>query len=272
MQKLTKFLCGIVQQAAKIAEKSFNLNHKDANGDIITDCDKAVETFLIEKLTRKYPEFDIISEEINPAKTITSHCFVIDPIDGTKNFAAGISEWGIQIAAIENNEVVACTIYLPKFNELYYADESGAFLNGVRLEITPENHNQNQIFGMVFDGELPDLTMMDKAVNRDFRDFGSAAVSYGLVASGRLSGYGLNLDNLWDYLPGMYLVQMAGGFTTDEPGLHIAATNQKMLNMLSELSASVATVNQMPTDTVEKTTTKTKSAEKSTKSGTKKSK
>lgn len=236
MQKLTKYLCGIVQQAARITNKSFNIYNKDEFGDIVTDIDKKVETFLIEKLNNKYPDFDIVSEEFNPNNEVTSHYFVIDPIDGTINFAAGLPLWGIQIAAVENAETVASVIYLPELSELYYADRDGAFLNGVRLEIIHESQNCKQLFSV--DGkELPKLLQMGKNVNhRNYRLFGSAAVAYAWAAAGRYNGYCLCVDNKWDYMPGMYLVKMAGGVVKDEPGHHAAATNQATLDYFDQFS------------------------------------
>ena len=232
MQKLTKYLCGIVQQAAKLTKKSFNIYSKDDFGDIVTDIDKAVETFLIEKLNQKYPEFDIVSEEFNPNSQATSYYFVIDPIDGTINFAAGLPLWGIQIAAVKNCETIASVIYLPKLNELYYADCDGAFLNGIRLEIIPETQNCKRLFSV--DGKgLPKLLQKGEDVNhRNYRLFGAASVAYAWAAAGRHKGYCLCVDNKWDYMPGMYLVKMAGGVIKDEPGHHAAATNQATLDYL----------------------------------------
>jgi len=274
MQKLTKYLCGIVQQAAKITHKSFNVYSKDDFGDIVTDIDKEVETFLIEKLNHKYPEFDIVSEEFNPNHDMTSHCFVIDPIDGTINFAAGLPLWGIQIAAIENGETVASVIYLPKLEELYYADSDGAFLNGTRLEITPESQNRKNLFSV--DGKgLPKLLQMGENVNhRNYRHFGAASVAYAWAAAGRHNGYCLCVDNKWDYMPGMYLVKMAGGVVKDEPGHHAAAASQAMLDYFDQFSA-VKTQDTVTTKTAEtktKPATKTKKATKTAKSVAQKNK
>ena len=236
MQKLTKYLCGIVQQAAKITNKSFNIYIKDELGDIVTDIDKEVETFLIEKLNQKYPEFDIVSEEFNPNHSASSYCFVIDPIDGTINFAAGLPLWGIQIAALANAEIVASVIYLPKLDELYYADCDGAFLNGKRLEITVAGQDRKRLFSV--DGKsLPRLLQKGENVNhRNYRHFGAASVAYAWTAAGRHNGYCLCVDNKWDYMPGMYLVKMAGGVVKDEPGHHAAATNQDMLDYFDQFT------------------------------------
>lgn len=236
MQKITKYLCGIVQQAAKMtSQTSFKVYSKDEFGDNVTNIDKEIETFLINKLEQKYPEFDIVSEEFNPNRELTSHCFVIDPIDGSMNFAGGIPLWGIQIAAIENVEVVSSVIYLPKVDEFYYADCDGAFLNGTRLEITPEIKYTKQVFA-ISGNSLPIIFQKGSQIShRNFRCINSASVAYAWVAAGRLNGYCLCSDKKWDYIPGMYLVKMAGGFTEDLPMHHAAATNAVMLDYFDQL-------------------------------------
>lgn len=235
MQKITKYLCGIIQQAAKITNKKFNVYDKDEFGDLVTDIDREVENFLIDKLTNKYPEFDIVSEEFNPEKNLSSNCFVIDPIDGTINFASGLPLWGMQIAAIKDGETVASVIYLPRMNELYSADCDGAFLNGERLEIAPNNFSQKQIYSIT-GNTFPLVLQKGKNINsRHFRCLNSGSMTFAWVAAGRLNGYCLCDDKKWDYLPGMYLVKMAGGYIKDEPGKHIAATNQEMIDFFDSL-------------------------------------
>lgn len=276
MQKITKFLCGIVQQAAKITNKSFNVYAKKESGDIVTDVvtdiDKEVESFLIEKLNHKYPEFDIVSEEFNPDHDLTSSCFIIDPIDGTKNFAVDIPLWGIQIAAIEDGEVISAVIYLPKLNELYYADCDGAFLNGDLLEISPNHQALTPVYA-VEDGNA--LMQMVKEVGYACRYIGASSVLLAWVAAGRLSGYCLRNRKVWDFVPGMYLVKMAGGYTNDDPVLHIAATNEKMFEILSNLPTSeekVSTAAEPKTTVAAKPKAKTSQATKAAKPATKKSK
>lgn len=261
MQRITKYLCGLVQQAARITNKSFKVYSKDDFGDIVTDIDKDVENFLIEKLSNKYPEYDIVSEEFNPDHELTSHCFVIDPIDGTINFAAGLPLWGIQVAAIENGEVVSSVIYLPKMSELYYADCDGAFLNGERLEIAPSMPSKRRIYSVTGNKTPITLQKGTSISNRSFRSINSGSVTFAWVAAGRINGYCLCDDKKWDYIPGMFLVKMAGGLTKDEPGHHAAATDQGMLDYFDQLLTPV---------TVEKITSKPK--EKATKNVARKTK
>lgn len=234
MQKITKFLCDIVKQAAKITEKSFNIYDKDDQGDVVTDIDRAVEEFLVAKLNRKYPDFQIVSEEYNPDNKLTDNCFIIDPIDGTKNFAAGIPLWGMQVAGMQDGEMVTSVLYFPRLGELFYADIDGAFVNGKKLEIDEAIKNKRPIYAVEGGDKFPALMQLEKEVNRNFRYLACSSVGYAWVAAGRLSGFMLRKDTKWDFLPGLYLVKMAGGCVQDKPGAHIGATNEKMLKTLSK--------------------------------------
>lgn len=214
--------------------RPFNIYDKDDKGDVVTDIDKQVEEFVVDKLNQKYPDFEIVSEEYNPDKKLTDNCFIIDPIDGTKNFAAGIPLWGMQVACMQDGELSASVIYLPKFNEMFWADCDGAFLNGQRLEIDAIIKNKKPIYGIEGGDKFPALMQLEKEVNRNFRYLAAASVGYAWVAAGRMSAFMLRKDTKWDYLPGLYLVKMAGGCIHDKPGAHIAATTENLLKILSK--------------------------------------
>ena len=78
---------------------------------LVTDLDWEIEQFLIGKIRESYPDFDIVSEEYNTNNEVTDNCFIIDPIDGTINFANKLPLWGIQIACIKDGKRVASVIY-----------------------------------------------------------------------------------------------------------------------------------------------------------------
>ncbi len=84
-----------------------------------------IENFLIGEIKKNYPNFDIVSEEGNYNKAVTDNCFIIDPIDGTINFANNVPLWAIQVACKKNGKTVAAVIDMPRINEFYYADNAG---------------------------------------------------------------------------------------------------------------------------------------------------
>ncbi|MBO4880642.1 MAG: hypothetical protein J5555_03070, partial [Firmicutes bacterium] len=129
------FLIDAVKEAAAMITDDFEVNAKDDDGDLVTNFDYEIEKCLIDKLRSRYPGFSIVSEEYNADEALTDDCFTIDPIDGTVNFANRIPLWGIQIACIRDGKPCASVIFLPKMDELYCADETGAFLNGERIRV-----------------------------------------------------------------------------------------------------------------------------------------
>ena len=93
-----EFLKKIVLEAASLITDDFEVNSKGDSYDVVTNFDYAVEKYLIEKMNEHYPTFTVVSEEFNTTSEQTDNCFIIDPIDGTINFANKIPLWGIQVA------------------------------------------------------------------------------------------------------------------------------------------------------------------------------
>ena len=234
MSEELKYLIDIVKDASNLITPSFQVKAKGNNGDLVTNFDLEIENFIIDKLKEKYPNFDIISEEYNSDKELTDNCFVIDPIDGTVNFANNIPIWAIQVAMIKEKNTIASVIYAPKLNELYYADNSGAYLNNEKIKV----NNLNTYDGLyVLDGAYKfDIQQRIIDENPHLKCYYCAALEYAWVASGRLSGMAFLKDTLWDYVPGEYLVKQAGGTIYNEKELHIATNDENFLSMIKRNS------------------------------------
>jgi len=242
MRTHTEFLVKTVFDSAAIIKEDFTITEKDDSGDLVTCLDLAVETYIIDKVKEAYPTFDIVSEEFNSSEDVTDNCFVIDPLDGTINFAHGLPLWGIQVAMIENKETVCSVIYLPRLGELYFADPDGAWridhptADMLSLEHAKEisvNHRSvNKTLYLVEGGyKFPALCKLND-FSRHWRFFCCTAVNSAWTACGRLGGTILRKDNVWDWLPGQYLVQQAGGFIINKKGAHIAANCEMMAELL----------------------------------------
>ena len=234
MIKESEFLIRVCKEAAGLITDDFALSVKGGRGDLVTDFDFKVEKFIIDEIKKEYPTFEIISEEYNPTVKLTENCFVIDPIDGTINFAYGIPLWGIQTACIKNGKTVASVIYLPKLNELYHADDEGAFCNGQKI------HVSNTAFDKCLytlsvrkcgaDWEEPPMPIKNF---KHLRKIGASSVSAAWVACGRFCGFLIkDYDTPWDYVPGHFLIEQAGGFIHDEPACHAAANSKEFLDAL----------------------------------------
>ena len=236
MTKELEFLIKIVKEASLLITDEFEVKAKDDKGDLVTNFDYEVEQFIIDAIKKEYPNFDIVSEELNTNNKLTDNCFTIDPIDGTINFAHHVPLWAIQVACIKEGKTCAAVIYLPKLNELYHADENGAFLNDKKIAV-----NKMTVDKGLYSIEGPDNVIGEskmKSINRNYRDFHCAAINFAFVASGRLSATNFTWKTLWDYVPGMYIVEQAGGVTYNDDKVHIAANNNEFLQALLKNSSN----------------------------------
>lgn len=230
MNKELEFLIKLVKNAEKIADKEKQVFDKGDKGDLVTNNDISIEEYMIKNIIERYPSFDIVSEEKNYSQKLTNNCFVIDPIDGTINYANGIPLYVIQVACIKNGEVVASVVSIPKLNELYYADESGAFLNGEQIRVNQVDI-EDAIFCIDGSNNIEAIKNMRKHT-RHSRNFGGVGISQAFVASGRIHGCVFRSEKAWDYLPGMFISKMAGAVTCDKVGFHASAMNEEFMNIL----------------------------------------
>jgi fructose-1,6-bisphosphatase/inositol monophosphatase family enzyme len=131
-----------------------------------------------------------------------------------------------------NFQVVAAVIYLPKMNELYHADESGAFLNDTKITVKTVPI-KNTLYSIDGTNNLPIMEKM-RPFSSGRRNLGAVCVSMAFLSSGRLHGALFRSDKPWDYAPGLYIAKMAGATVCDESGFHGAAMNEEFLNILKE--------------------------------------
>jgi myo-inositol-1(or 4)-monophosphatase len=229
-ENISNFLTTIVKEASTLITDKFSISQKGEKDDLVTNLDVEVEEFLIKKLNEEYPDFEIVSEENNSNKSLSQNCFVIDPIDGTLNFANNLPLWGIQIACVMKSNTVASVIYLPKLNELYSADSNGAYLNGTRISINTVAI-KNTLYSIDGTNNLPIMEKV-RPYSSGRRNLGAVCVSMAFTSCGRLHGALFRSDKPWDYLPGLFIAEKAGAVTLDEPGFHAAAMNEEFLNIL----------------------------------------
>lgn len=230
MNREIDFLVKIVKETNNISNESLEINNKGGECDLVTSLDLKIEKYLIDKIKINYPSFDIVSEEYNENNKITENCFIIDPIDGTINFANNLPLWGIQVACVKNGKTIASVISLPRINEFYYADETGAYLNGNRINVN-EVPIKYALYAIDGNNNLPCMQRMKKySPNR--RNFGGVCISMSFVASGRIHGAVFRSDKPWDYEPGLFICKMAGASIKSINGFHAAAMNDEFLNIL----------------------------------------
>lgn len=234
---------GIIQ-LQKLNSK-LKIKKKSDEIDLVTEVDGLSERLLIEKIKKDYPDHSILSEESGKKDQNSEYLWIIDPIDGTTNYANGFFIFSISIALQYQGKTVLGVVYAPKMDYLYSAIRGeGAFLNGERIEVNTAQHLKESILatGFPYDRASDPNNNIDNFSHlitqvRGIRRTGSAAFDLCNVAQGAFNGYWELKLNLWDIAAGLLIVEEAGGKTMTFPngkGINVIAGNKKIVELLSE--------------------------------------
>ncbi len=193
--------------------------------DIVTDVDLAAEKAVLEIVREEYPEFGILAEESKPVETDSPFTWVVDPLDGTRNYASGIPHFCTVVALSYLDQPVVGVTYDPIREELFTAEiGKGAFLNGERLAITESRELSEALLccdlGYVDEkaGLAIDLIRSLWPGVISLRLMGSSALGVAYAAAGRVDLYFHHSLSPWDIAAGHVLVQEAGGVIVDKQG------------------------------------------------------
>lgn len=228
-----EFMKGIALRAGDILlsyfRRDLKIDLKDPTTgqiNIVTDADHASEDFILSEIKRKFPHHDILSEETISERTGASWLWLIDPLDGTVNFAHGYPMFCVSMALLKSKKVCAGLIYDPLRCELFSAVEgSGAFLNDSPIRVSRSDTLKASIVATGFpydkgydaENNLAEFASVLPRV-QGVRRSGSAAIDLAYVASGRLDGFWELKLKPWDMGAGMLLVEEAGGKVTNRAG------------------------------------------------------
>ncbi len=224
---------------------------KDSN-NLVTEADYAAQEAIIKIISDQYPDHSFIAEEnVLTANISEPDLWIIDPLDGTNNYAHHIPHFSISIAYASFGQVVAGVVYDPVRRELFSASAGrGAFLNGERIAVSKASSLNEAIVatGFYYDrGAMmrKTLSSIEKLFEHNIhgiRRFGSAALDLCWVACGRFDAYFEYKLSVWDFAAGMLIVNEAGGICTNQQGIPmslnssgIAASNGFFHNNLLEL-------------------------------------
>lgn len=190
------------------------------NNTPVTKADKETETVIREYISSKFPNASFVGEE-HGGTFSKGDVWIIDPIDGTKNFIRGIPLWAILVALWRDGEVIAGVSYMPAIDELLYAEKgSGAFLNGKKVSVSKiENIKDSTIThtGNPCSFKNPERVRKLLEACLHARGFGDA-YSYHLVATGRAD---INFEpevSVWDVAGFKVIIEEAGGKITNLNG------------------------------------------------------
>lgn len=194
--------------------------------NLVTNVDKRSEKLIVELLNSRFPRHSVLAEEGTDMAGSSEYKWVIDPLDGTTNYAHDYPLFCVSIGLEKKGEIVAAAVYQPIFEELFVAEKgAGAYLNGRRIHVSRVGNLKQGLLSTGFPYDVlenPGQAMKDfryfvdsaQAVRRD----GSAALDLCYVAMGRFDGFWEARLKPWDTAAGILIVTEAGGRVTDFQG------------------------------------------------------
>ncbi|HHO41903.1 MAG TPA: inositol monophosphatase [Epsilonproteobacteria bacterium] len=256
MKSILKTLENIAYEAGKIIIEGFHatkeIRHKGAV-DLVTQYDVQTENYIIEFLSKHFPEYQLVGEESYSGEDIKGKVIYIDPIDGTTNFIHGLPHVALSIGMYCDGDGVAGVVYNPILEEMFVAQKNqGAYCNGVALHTSNTDSLQQALIATGFP-----YVKVNKGIEyqwvidamreilphiRDIRRFGAAALDLCYLAQGKVDGfYEIDLKP-WDVAAGAIILQEAGGKISSLGGCKyhfanksIVASNGHLHDMLIEV-------------------------------------
>jgi len=218
--------------------------------NLVTEADLASERYIIKAIEKKFPNHSILAEEESAKNKASEFKWIIDPLDGTTNFAHGFPFYCVSIALEYRGEIILGVVYDPQREELFHATiGGGSFLNGKKIHVTEETKLSRALLATGFpydigssnEDNLKNFARFAK-VARGIRRPGSAALDLCYLACGRIDGFWELKLSPWDTAAGKLIVEEAGGKVTDFNGekyfiygKYILASNGRIHNQMKRI-------------------------------------
>jgi myo-inositol-1(or 4)-monophosphatase len=217
----------IAKQAGAIIREGFgkklSIDFKTDEANIVTNIDKASEKLIMDFIRKEYPTHSIIAEESGSSKNSSEYNWVIDPLDGTTNFAHGLPLFSVSIGVQKNGKTIIGVIYDVMRDDIFSAEKgSGTYQDGQRIIV---NNNSLLSQSLLVTGFAYNREDEYKAAvkifgnmltaSRGVRRLGSAAIDFCYVANGVFEGFWEANLSPWDVCAGLLIVEEAGGKLTD---------------------------------------------------------
>ncbi|MGC9348536.1 MAG: inositol monophosphatase family protein [Anaerolineae bacterium] len=225
----------LAREAGALIREAFgSISHVDYKGEVnpVTEADTAAETLIIERLRQAFPDHGILGEESGgdhrqaAAASDPRPIWLIDPLDGTNNFAHGFPHFSVSVGLRVDSKMQLGVVYDPMRDELFVAQRgNGATLNGAPIQVTSTQLLADGFLatGFPYDRRIAaenNVQMLDNFLRRSqgVRRVGSAALDMAYVACGRFDGFWEFRLSPWDVAAATLLVEEAGGRTSDFSG------------------------------------------------------
>jgi myo-inositol-1(or 4)-monophosphatase len=216
----------------------FLVKSKATSYDLLTVADTEAEEAVVSLIKRHFPQHNILAEEYSYAKTDSEYTWVIDPLDGTNNFACGLPIFCASVALIRKNEVIVGAIYDVMRNELFYCQKYfGSFLNGKPIRVNKAgNLKQALLITGFYYSRGKEMVQTLETIKQfhyehiiGIRRLGAAALDLCYVACGRAAGYWEFQLSPWDFCAGKLLIEESGGTVTDNRGGQFSLTQKSFI-------------------------------------------
>jgi myo-inositol-1(or 4)-monophosphatase len=229
MDACKKLIGAVAREAGDLLRERLDKRHTveyKGETNLVTEADHLSEALIMERIRREFPGHDILTEESPETANGSRFRWIIDPLDGTTNYAHGHPVFAVSIALEVDSAIMLGAVYSPMLDELFTAERgAGAFLNGRPLTVSRTERLSRALLATGFPYDIREdrnnnmnyssaMELRGQAVRRA----GSAALDLAYIAAGRLDGFWELKLAPWDTAAGWLLVDEAGGCLTDLRG------------------------------------------------------
>lgn len=231
----------ISQEAGEIIREGFGKNirieYKSGENNLVTEIDKKAEDHIIDFINKEFPQHSILAEESGQVNGNSEYLWVIDPLDGTTNFAHGLPIFSVSIGLRKNRETICGVIYDVMCDQVFAAElNAGTYCNGSKVSVSQNSEIEKSLLVTGFPYEIG--TKLDRSLDvfkeflkksRGVRRLGSAAIDLCYVANGTFDAFWEEKLNPWDVCAGILIVKEAGGTINDFNGNEIDIYSKEIL-------------------------------------------
>lgn len=228
------FIKKVLHEASEVARSKFgqvtSTTKTGDNNQVLTEADIEIGNLIVSRIKQAYPKYNIIDEEAGVIDNNSEYTWVVDPIDGTSNFAKGLPHYGIMIGLLHNDTPIAGGIALPFFREICLAEKGeGAYCNGEKLSVSSEANLLDCLVAYGIDGHQEEPKRTEKEAMllgdivlsiRNLRTSNSA-FDYVQIAKGTYGGLLNQTCKIWDNVAAQIIIEEAGGMYTQFDGTAI---------------------------------------------------
>ena len=226
------------------------VSYKGAVTNLVTEMDGRAEALIVDALLNAFPDDGILGEEGSARPGSSGRRWILDPLDGTTNYAHGLPIYSVGLGLEQHGRIVLGVVYDPSRDEMFAAERGGgAWLNERRLSVSPTVTLDTSLLVTGFPYDIrtnPDNNLKEYAAlsvrARAVRRLGSALIDLAYVAAGRFDGYWELSLSPWDVAAGGILVEEAGGRVTDLRGAPLDVDHPRLVASNGRIHDQLLTV------------------------------